>query len=154
MLDLDMFGEPEKLTYMAYFFPIISSSIIYIYHTSTSNLILLILTISAVILMESYHLAYKAAGGFKERKQLVSDLKNLGLKGRKQRQTLKFLFRLPLFFVFVILWNVMYFWNLIKLFKFLNEKIFLFVFLAQIGLYVFTLLQIAFVKRMMSGKLN
>ena len=154
MLDFGIVGEPEKLTYVTYFFPIVSSAVLYSYYKSSSNLTLLILTLLAVVLMESYHLAYKATGSIKERKRLVYDFKNFGLRGKKFICTVKFLYRMLIFMVFVLFWNVMYIWNLVKLSKYLNQTIFLFVFLAQIGLYVFVILQIAFAKRMLSGKLN
>ncbi len=138
MSDVDIFSSPEKFPSLFYFFPLVSAGYIYWTETTLFNLIAFITTSVAVILMQSYHLAYKSLSTPQDNSWLLETMIDFAVNKKK------FINRFLCFLCFDGAWFFSYLLTLFMLWQRRSEKIFLILFFIQVGLGLFSLLTLYF----------
>jgi len=143
----DYLKNQEKSVYLLYFFPILSSGYLYFVVSRLQYLLLFVFSIISVLLMQSYHLAYKISLSKKEVKSIIKAFIKIS-PGSKDN--VKFIRKRLLFTLLVVLWNIAFFWSWMSLKPYLINQVCLILFIIQISLYGFHLSFILFWKNLKS----
>jgi hypothetical protein len=150
MLGTETFANPQKLTYVMYFFPLIPSAYSYFLNRSYFNLVILIVTLIVVALFQAWLSAWDRMGTEKQRDQVVANLINAIGKGGILG--LIFLVFFTDFFLYTLAWLLIYILTILRLFNHLDDPFALFIILAQVGLLIFNVSQVLFIKSFMNMK--
>ena len=149
-MSLTLLTNPEKLTYLCYFFPVISSGYVdWIYGTPWTKVVLIV-SVFSVMGMISYHLAYNNISTKKQDQKLLKEVGNLSLDLDKNLLIIRPMIPMA---ILMLAWFGMYIFTLRNLFYLWSfDKSAPYLIIAQISLFLMAILTMFIMSNIVKSK--